>query len=249
MIKKKWIWGIAAAAVLLTAAILLLCTPDKKEPPKNPGALFQEYYNHKCQSYSVQNANLAKGQIVFIGDSITDLYILDDHYADLPLASYNRGIGGDTTAGVLDRLQVSIFDIQPSVVVLMIGSNDINGGIDSDEILQRYEAIIDGIYTALPEVDLYCMSIIPQNKDLETYTEIRVDKTTPVILAINPRIQALAESKGATYLDLFSLLADENKMLIQEYSDDGIHLNNNGLAVWTALLKPYLIDSLAENAA
>lgn len=249
MAKKKWIWGIAAAAVLLTAAVLLLCIPDKKESPKNPGAVFQEYYNNKCQSYSVQNANLAKGQIVFIGDSITDLYILDDHYADLPLASYNRGIGGDTTAGVLDRLQVSIFDIQPSVVVLMIGSNDINGGIDSDEILQRYEAIIDSIYTALPEVDLYCMSIIPQNKDLETYTEIRVDKTTSAILAINPRIQALAESKDAIYLDLFSLLADENNLLIQDYSDDGIHLNNNGLSVWTALLKPYLMDSLAENAA
>ena len=248
MTKKKWIWRIAAAVVLLAATVLLICFLNKKGPFKTAGNDSQDYYDSKCQSYAVQNANLAKGQIVFIGDSITDLYILDDHYADLPLASYNRGIGGDTTSGVLQRLKVSIFDIQPSVVVLMIGTNDINGGIDSDEILQRYETIIDSIYTVLPEVDLYCMSIIPQNKDLETYTNIRVDKTTPVILEINPRIQALAESKGATYLDLFSLLADERNLLIQAYSDDGIHLNENGLSVWTALLKPYLLASLAENA-
>ena len=234
--------------MLLAATVLLICILHKKGPFKTAGTNPQDYYHSKCQSYAVQNANLAKGQIVFIGDSITDLYILDDHYADLPLASYNRGIGGDTTSGVLQRLKVSIFDIQPSVVVLMIGTNDINGGIDSDEILQRYETIIDSIYTVLPEVDLYCMSIIPQNKDLETYTNIRVDKTTPVILEINPRIQALAESKGATYLDLFSLLADERNLLIQAYSDDGIHLNENGLSVWTALLKPYLLASLAENA-
>ena len=248
MTKKKWIWRIAAAVVLLAATVLLICFLNTKGPFKTAGNNPQDYYDSKCQSYAVQNANLAKGQIVFIGDSMTDLYFLDDHYADLPLASYNRGIGGDTTSGVLQRLKVSIFDIQPSVVVLMIGTNDINGGIDSDEILQRYETIIDSIYTVLPEVDLYCMSIIPQNKDLETYTNIRVDKTTPVILEINPRIQALAESKGATYLDLFSLLADERNLLIQAYSDDGIHLNENGLSVWTALLKPYLLASLAENA-
>ena len=62
---------------------------------------------------------------MFVGDSITDLYVLDDHYADLPQAVYNRGIGGDTTAGVLARLQVSVLDLQPDVVVLMIGTNDL----------------------------------------------------------------------------------------------------------------------------
>lgn len=246
---KKWIWIPAAAITLLAAVVLIFHFWDKKENTEGSGTLYQEYYDNKCHSYAVQNANLAKGQIVFIGDSITDLYILDDHYADLPLASYNRGIGGDTTSGVLHRLKVSVFDIAPSVVVLMIGTNDINGGIDNDEILQRYTSIIDSIYATLPEVDLYCMSIIPQNKDLETYTQIQVDLTTAAILAINPRIQALAESRGATYLDLFSLLADENHLLIQSYSDDGIHLNQNGLSVWTALLKPYLLASIAENAA
>lgn len=237
---------INAAAVLLILLlslmiVFLLCHPTGSESEDDRNAM-EIYYDNKCESYGVQNVNLSKGQIVFIGDSITDLYILDDHYADLPLASYNRGIGGDTTSGVLRRLKVSIFDISPSVVVLMIGTNDINGGVDEAKILSNYEQIIDEIYSALPDVELYCMSIIPQNDDIETYSSIRISDTTPRILSANSKIRQLAESRGATYLDLFSLLADAENHLIKEYSDDGLHLNPTGLAVWTELLKPYLLN-------
>lgn len=232
----------AVAALLLIAVIVLSCLlifgGCEKEGEKIPDHL--QYYNNKCQSYQTQNVNLAKGQVVFLGDSITDLYILDDHYADLPVAVYNRGISGDTTQGVLDRLQVSAFDIAPSVIVLMIGTNDINGNYEKAGILQRYEKIIDEIYKALPDVTLFCMSVIPQNEDLETYSTVKVEKTTEIILEVNGQIKALAEKKGATFLDLFPLLADENNRLIQEYSDDGLHLNKSGLTVWTDLLKPYL---------
>lgn len=200
----------------------------------------QKYYDNKCQSFLIQNANSAKGQIVFIGDSITDMYVLDDHYADLPLACYNRGIGGDTTSGVLNRLDVSVFDVEPSTVVLMIGTNDINGGLDEKGILERYSKIIDEIYSTLPDVKLYCMSIIPQNSQIEEYSTINLSDTTERILKINPKIRQIAEEKGAKYLDLFPLLADENNHLISEYSDDGLHLNYKGLSVWTALIKPYL---------
>ena len=223
--------------LLAVSVVILACRLTAEVDDRTD---MQKYYDNKCQSYATQNVNLSKGQIVFIGDSITDLYILDDHYADLPLACYNRGIGGDTTSGVLRRLKVSIFDISPSVVVLMIGTNDINGGVDEAKILSNYEQIIDEIYSALPGVDLYCMSIIPQNSQIEEYSHIKLADTTARIIAINPKIRALAKQKGATYLDLFSLIADENNHLILEYSDDGLHLNPTGLAVWTELLKPCL---------
>lgn len=206
----------------------------------------QLYYENKCQSFATQNVNSAKGQIVFIGDSITDLYILDDHYADLPLAVYNRGIGGDTTEGLLARLDVSVLDIAPAYVVMMIGTNDVNGNVSNDKFLSNYEKILDTIYSALPEVQIYCMSIIPQNEQLSDASSIDVTSTTKRILQLNPRIQQLAEKKGAAYLDLFSLLADENQYLIDAYSDDGLHLNNAGLQVWTDLLKPMLLTSLND---
>jgi len=224
-------------AILAALVVILLLRPAQQ--PDNRTDL-QKYYDSKCQSYSVQNVNLAKGQIVFIGDSITDLYILDDHYADLPLACYNRGIGGDTTSGVLDRLQVSLYDLAPSAVVLMIGTNDINGCLEEEDILERYAQIIDGIRANLPDAQLYCMSIIPQNEQIEEYSHIRIADTTPCIMRVNAGICRLAEEKGAVYLDLFSLIADEDNHLIREYSDDGLHLNPAGLSVWTKLIKPYL---------
>lgn len=224
--------------VILSAVIVILALRPVGQADNRTD--MQKYFDNKCQSYSVQNVNLSKGQIVFIGDSITDLYLLDDHYADLPLACYNRGIGGDTTSGVLSRLKVSLFDLAPSAVVLMIGTNDINGGLDEDGIIERYEQIINEISVNLPDAQLYCISIIPQNSQIEESGHVRIADTTPKILSANARIRLLAEEKGAVYLDLFSLIADENNHLIREYSDDGLHLNPAGLSVWTKLLKPYL---------
>ena len=224
--------------VLAVVAVVTVFEPDERTDDDDTGVL--SYYDKKCKSFSEENADLAKGQIVFIGDSITDLYVLDDHYSDLSLECYNRGISGDTTFGVMDRLKISLYDIDPSIVVLMIGTNDINGGHNVNLIMQRYAWIMDDIYANLPGVELYCMSIIPQNSQLEEYTSIRIDHTTPVIMSANEMIRQLADEKGATYLDLFTLVADGDNHLIRGYSDDGIHLNYAGLAVWTDLIKPYL---------
>ena len=228
--------------VLAVVAVVTVFEPDEQtdEQTDDDDTGVLSYYDKKCKSFSEENADLAKGQIVFIGDSITDLYVLDDHYSDLSLKCYNRGISGDTTFGVMDRLKISLYDIDPSIVVLMIGTNDINGGHNVNLIMQRYAWIMDDIYANLPGVELYCMSIIPQNSQLEEYTSIRIDHTTPVIMSANEMIRQLADEKGATYLDLFTLVADGDNHLIRGYSDDGIHLNYAGLAVWTDLIKSYL---------
>ena len=111
------------------------------------------------------------------------------------------------------------------------------------EILERYSRIVASIREALPETKLYCISLIPQNKQLEEYTDIDVDSTTAAILQINPKICRIAEDAGGVYVDLFPLLADEEHFLLPEYSDDGIHLNETGLAVWTAQMLPLLKEN------
>lgn len=233
---------VAISALFLAVIIVLVCFLVINRP-KNEMML---YYDNKCQSFATQNANSAKGQIVFIGDSITDLYILDEHYADLPLAVYNRGIGGDTTSGLLARLNVSVLDIAPAYVVMMIGTNDVNGNVSNAQILSNYEVILDTIQYALPDTQIYCMSVIPQNTQFSDASDIDVASTTQRILQLNPQIRQLAEAKGAVYLDLFSRLADENNYLIPDYSDDGLHLNKAGLQVWTDLLKPQLQAALTD---
>ena len=198
------------------------------------------YYETKCAAFSVMNANLSKGQIVFVGDSITDLCPLDDYYADLPLASYNRGIGGDTTVGLLARMGVSLYDLAPSKIVLMIGVNDVNCGADNETTLANYAAILRGIKENLPDAEVYCMSVISENDVLERMVGLNVESNMLKILSLNPSLKSLAESFGYTYVDLYSAVSDENDRLKYEYSDDGIHLNAAGFAVWASVIKPYL---------
>ena len=234
--KKDAIY-LSVIAVLVIAVIVVGLALGIEPKEEN---FFKVYYDNKCESYGIQNYNLSKGQIIFIGDSITDLCPLDDYYFDLPLACYNRGIGGDTTEGVLDRLQVSIFDLMPSKVVLMIGTNDVNGGKSEEYIVNNYAKIVKEIKEGVPNVELYCMSIIPQNKDMESYSDVDTTANNIKIQSINGKIKGLSEEQGATYIDLYPALLGKEGNLDKAYSDDGLHLNAEGFAVWSGILKPYL---------
>lgn len=225
-----------AAIVAISALIFIAIAKQKGEQ----GSKFGDYYDNKVFSYIVQNTNLSQGQIIFIGDSITDFYHLDDHYADLPLAVYNRGIGGDTTFGVLNRLNVSLYNLKPSKVVLMIGINDINSGLMVNYIADNYSAILGDIKANLPDTRVLCMSVMPMNDTVLNYGAFDLDARNAEVVALNERIRALAEDKGYTYIDLFGAVADDNGKLIGEYSVDGLHLSAAGYAVWTSVVKPYL---------
>lgn len=223
-------------------AIIALCTilyAVILTPKQNNKSIFDEYYNQKCETYRMENAYLSKGQIVFVGDSNTDLYKLDDYYSDLDKAVYNRGIGGDTTSGVLDRLQVSLFDIAPSKIVLLIGNNDINGNRDFDTIVKNYKSILAQIHQNLPTAEVFCISVIPLHEKLNNI--VVVDDKNHTASLLNVEIKNLADEFSYTYLDLFHLICDENQRTKDEYTIDGLHLSAKGYEAWASLVKPYLV--------
>ena len=230
---------ICTTLLLVGGLIAALASLNIKNEQKQSQDYFKEYYDKKVAAFAVENANYAKGQNVFIGDSITDLYHLDEYYSDLDKATYNRGIGGDTTIGVLNRLDVSLYQIVPSNIVLMIGINDINSGYLEDDIIARYTSILDNIKSNLPSSKLFAMSILPMHDAMQGYIDL--NKNTEIIISINSKIKLLAEERSYQYMDLFSLVKDEDNHLIKAYSDDGIHLNDAGFRVWTDLVKPVLI--------
>ena len=196
-----------------------------------------DYYNKKCAAFEMQNYNSAIGQIVFIGDSITDGFVLDNYYAGYPLATYNRGISGDSTAGVLKRLNVSAFDLAPTKIVLMIGINDINGGLSKTTIVKNYEEILSRISENLPSTEVYCMSILPVNETLNKHLNVDVKKTNNTVREVNKEIDKLAVKFNYTYVNLFPYFSDENDMLHEKYSVDGIHLTDAAYRVWSHHLK------------
>ena len=227
---------IAALIVALTVVSVLFGISRKNEKEADT------YYNTKCASFEVQNANLSKGQIVFIGDSITDGFQLDNYFTDLPLATYNRGIGGDTTSGVLDRLKISLYDLKPSKIVLLIGINDIIGKrSETDEVLKNYREILSEIRKNLPSTEVTCLSVLPiHTTKLEERGGVDLDKFPQKIKDMNARLQPLAQEYGYRYLDLYSSLNDGSDRLIAAYTEDGLHLNADGYKVWASVIKPYL---------
>ena len=233
--KKQRIY---VTVIIILSIALTVSTAFLFRAPKSGDEI--SYYDQKCNMFALENANLAHGQIVFIGDSITDGCALDNYYSALSPATYNRGIGGDNTEGVLNRLKISLFHIKPSKIVLMIGINDINGNVSNQKILENYDEILTQIKAELPDTQVFCVSILPINNDLESYTLINVDKTTERVLEINPEIKKLAEEHGYQFVDVFDEFADENRHLYKELSPDGIHLNDPGYQKYSGLLKPYL---------
>jgi lysophospholipase L1-like esterase len=69
------------------------------------------------------NAVAKPGSIVFLGDSITDFFRVNEFFPGVYVI--NRGISGDTTDGVLNRLAESVYELSPSKIFLMIGTNDL----------------------------------------------------------------------------------------------------------------------------
>ena len=208
---------------------------------KNKNIDETSYSKRKLEMFEFENRILAKEQIIFIGDSITDLCVLDNYYQDLPLATYNRGIGGDRTENVLNRLKVSLFDLNPPKVVLLIGVNDVKSNISEDKILSNYRKILNQIKINLPLTEVFCMSILPMNKMVEARPIIDVDKNNQIIMDLNPQIEEIVNEFNYKYVNLFPNFADSNNYLIEQYSDDGIHLNHNGFVEWSRILKPLLM--------
>ena len=232
--KKKII--ISIISIVMASAVALLMAMGIYLMTRQPS-----YWQNKYNEFIIENRSAKTGQIVFLGDSITDLCPLENYYSELSLEAYNRGIGGDTTLGVLGRLNVSVFDINPSKIVLMIGINDINSWRTVAEIAESYNNILSQFKTRLPETQVYCMSVLPMSDKLLSVVSIDLDERNNMVIVLNDEIKGLAEKKGYCYLDLFSLVATGENLLKNELTDDGIHLNDNGFVIWANLVKPYLV--------
>ena len=94
------------------------------------------YYDFKVCQFEKMNDEEEKNGIVFLGDSITDFCDLDTYYPGLN--AVNRGIAGDMTVGVLRRMEASVFALEPRLVVLLIGVNDLSRGYSPETVTYFY---------------------------------------------------------------------------------------------------------------
>lgn len=198
--------------------------------------------NQRLHSFIALNKWAEKGGLVFVGDSITEGFNIHELLkSDKPM--YNRGIGGDTSDGVLAKLNAEVFGLEPKKVFLMIGTNDLGMGKQPDEIVRNIEEICSRIKTTLPETELYVESIYPVNGDESAnkgpFPAVG-PRTNEDIQRINDQVRNLASSNHFVYIDLYSKLIDKEGRLNPAYTYDGLHLNTAGYEVVRSELQSYL---------
>ena len=202
----------------------------KVEKDKNHQQFVKEYYDNKLNLYQQENDKYSDYEVdvAFLGDSLTDGYNLKLYYPDYVVS--NRGIGGETTRGLEERLKVSAYDLKPKVVVMLIGGNNLN------TMFENYEDILIGLKDNLPNTKVILLSLTAMGKDWGHKNEIACLN--------NVKIKLLAEKYDYTFVDLFTPLFDINiGEVYSDYTTDGAHFTSKGYEVVTSVVKP-VIDSL-----
>ena len=174
---------------------------------------------------------------MFLGDSITELYDLDEHFPDMPVV--NSGISGNVTEDILDDMRGRVYQYNPSKVFLLIGTNDIQEEVSEEDIVNNIKEIISSIKANRPYAEIYLESIYPVDEDKEASR----DRTNEVIMDINDQLEKYCRDEDITYINLFDLLVDpdqEEAEIRDEYSDDGLHLTEEGYEIVTKEIMKYI---------
>ena len=204
----------------------------------------------KIDRYRILNENIIKGQILFTGSSLMEQFPVNELMMTerIDRIIYNRGIGGFTTADMLQNMDVQIFDSEPSKIFINIGTNDIAyHGAPFAEVLEymlkNYSDILSQIKTRLPRTQVYMMAYYPVNEtDVvnEWNAGAFVNRNNKNLTVANAAVKDLARQFGYQYIDVNTGLTDERGMLKKEFTIDGIHMYANGYRIVLENMKPYL---------
>jgi len=167
------------------------------------------YVNDYGQLARYRDANSAlkppasdENRVVFFGDSITDIWKLDDSF---PGKHYvNRGIGGQTTSQMLVRFRQDVIDLQPKVVVVLAGTNDIAGNtgpITNDDLEANLASLAD--LAKAHGIRMIFASILPVNNYTPQSQEFFASRPLERILALNSWLKDYCAKDDLTYLDYF----------------------------------------------
>ncbi|ATA93974.1 sialate O-acetylesterase [Capnocytophaga canimorsus] len=173
--------------------------------------------------------------IVFLGNSITNGCEWAELFGKKNIK--NRGISGDISQGVYERLD-NIVNGKPRKIFLLIGVNDIARKIPTATTSQNIEKIVIKIQQVSPKTKIYLQSVLPVNADFKMFENHQQPEK---IHELNAEIQRICQKHKVTYVDLYShfILPNTDK-LKPEYTNDGLHLMAEGYLLWKKIIMPYL---------
>ncbi|WP_375335919.1 SGNH/GDSL hydrolase family protein [Microcoleus sp. FACHB-831] len=249
LLREHWLPASSQASVSATQ-VSLLSSPQA--PPPNLGPRHQLNYDQWVallgREASVAATQQPKHLTILAGDSLSLWFPTD--LLPPERTWLNQGISGETSAGLLRRLD--LFDeTKPEVIFVMIGINDLIRGVKNETILANQRQIIKYLRRVHPRSQVVVQSILPHGGEATTW-EGR-DRLLAIpnsrIQEINKQLAAIAAAEGALYLDLHPLFADANGNLRSVLTSDGLHLSPQGYMVWRSALQVFAQFKIEEAGA
>ena len=192
---------------------------------------YQQWVSLLEQEAQVTAAQKPEHLAILMGDSISLWF--PNELLPSDRSWLNQGISGETSAGLLNRLEV-VDKTKPEVIFVMIGINDLIGGVKDETILANQQLIISYLRQVHPKAKIVVQSILPHGGEKVTW-EGR-DRLLAIpnsrIQELNHRLRAIARKEGVIYIDLYPLFADDEGNLKRALSTDGLHLSHQGYLVW-----------------
>ena len=189
-----------------------------------------EQIQTKVKNYNTLTSTSPRHATVFFGDSITELYPLEDFYSDYVIETktpvLNRGISSEKTASMLARLEKEIIPLHAKHLIMLMGINDIFDGIKPEEIAHHIEEMIVMMKEKSPETRL-----IEQDRDSFYEKLMMKGNGNESVQKTNELLEALAKKHDITFLNINPLLSDENGNLKHAYAYDGLHPNASGYRI------------------
>ena len=186
------------------------------------------------------NSKIQDENIVFFGDSITEGYNVKEFFDEYRVV--NSGVSGNTTKDLIDRIDSDLYDYNPSMVIIQIGTNDIRAEIKDEDIIKNLKKIIKGIRENRKNASILIESIYPINREIdkEYWKDVNPDYTNNHIIKVNKMIMKLCKEEHIKYINVYTSLLDDNKNLKAIYSKEGLHLTDLGYYKVTKVIKEYL---------
>lgn len=178
--------------------------------------------------------------ILFFGDSLTARYDLDFYFPKKNVI--NKGVGGEKTEDLLERIDKDVYEYNPSKIFVQCGINDIINDIDKEDILLNIRTIITGIKVNRSYAKVYMESLYPVNekKVKDSDNEKHRKLNNKQIKEYNEEIKKICEDNNIIYINVFDEMTDKDGNLKELYTNDGLHLTNLGYLKLTSILKEYI---------
>ena len=180
-------------------------------------------------------------RVVFLGDSITDAWRLNEYFTGRDFV--NRGIGGQTTLQMLARFRQDVASLNPKVVVVLAGTNDVAAGVSPNQVEDNLTEI--GDLAKAHGIKPVFASILPvsdYHKDTDPHYEMTVTRPPAVIQSINTWIRSYCQSQGFIYMDYYSAMVDSAGRMQADLSDDGLDPNAKGYRV----MSPVALEAIGR---